>query len=76
MYETTPTPIRITIDFRDSVHPARGWILGRLDGSPDRVDVLAVNGTNPAHRPVESLATAADGDCTCPAFCERDHDLD
>jgi hypothetical protein len=41
----TAVPTRITIDFRDSVHPSRTWILG-LDAAPTgtagrRVQVLA-----------------------------------
>ncbi len=36
-------PGRITIDFRDSVHPAKAWIIGIGDG-PDRVELLAFDG--------------------------------
>lgn len=37
----TAVPTRITIDFRDAVHPSRSWILG-LDAGPEgRVDLLA-----------------------------------
>ena len=37
----TTVPTRITIDFRDSVHPSRTWILG-LEREPlVRVDLIA-----------------------------------
>jgi hypothetical protein len=36
----TAVPTRITIDFRDAIHPSRTWILG-LDERGGRVDLLA-----------------------------------
>jgi hypothetical protein len=36
----TSVPTRITIDFRDAVHPSRSWILG-LDDDAERVELLA-----------------------------------
>jgi hypothetical protein len=36
----TAVPTRITIDFRDAMHPSRTWILG-LDEGGGRVDLLA-----------------------------------
>jgi len=36
----TAVPTRITIDFRDAVHPSRTWILG-LDDRGGRVDLIA-----------------------------------
>jgi hypothetical protein len=75
----TAIPARITIDFRDAVHPSRTWILG-FDETPARVDLLAFEaplapslGSGgqaplPRMRPTALLA-----DCACPDFCERDH---
>lgn len=74
----TPTavPTRITVDFRDSVHPSRTWILGIGDEAAPRVDLLAfdVAGTEAAFRPLpRRRPTALTTDCTCPDYCERDH---
>ncbi len=76
----TAVPTRITIDFRDSMHPSRNWILG-LDADPAvRVDLLAFDGagaatsTRPSSRPVPSRPTALSAECSCPDFCERDHE--
>jgi hypothetical protein len=69
----TALPARITIDFRQSLDPGRGWILG-VGESSTRVELLAFEEPEP-----EISATppgAADGGCTCPDFCERDHDVD
>jgi hypothetical protein len=85
----TAIPARITIDFRDSIDPRRGWILG-VAGRPSRVELLAFD--TPATTTAEVAAAAASGaasptamrgtasqlvevevDCTCPEFCERDH---
>jgi hypothetical protein len=83
----TAVPTRITIDFRDSVHPSRTWILG-LDATPTgsagrRVEVLAHEaGAEPtlaspiaAPLPLHTVArpTASLAECVCPDFCERDH---
>lgn len=76
----TAVPARITIDFRDAMHPSRTWILGFDADTADRVDLLAfdtplapslASGTSaplPRTRP-----TALSADCACPDFCERDH---
>ena len=37
----TAIPARITIDFRDAVHPSRTWILGFDEARPARVELLA-----------------------------------
>ena len=76
----TPTavPTRITIDFRDAIHPSRTWILGLGTGS-GRADLLAFE--EPAAPRLGSAAppvprrrpTALSADCACPDFCERDH---
>lgn len=81
----TAVPTRITIDFRDAVHPSRSWILG-LDAGPEgRVDLLAfehgaaepTRGASPRRSIARALPrrrpTALSADCTCPDFCERDH---
>jgi hypothetical protein len=69
-------PARITIDFRESIDPGRGWILGVGD-SPSRVELLAFEASerNQMRQPQAPTAAAAAG-CTCPDFCERDHDVD
>ena len=69
----TAIPARITIDFRESLEPAHGWIVG-LSEAPRRVELLAVGAPSPdeAQMPIG----AADPGCTCPEFCERDHDVD
>ena len=36
----TALPARITIDFRDSIDPHRGWILG-VSEKPSRIELLA-----------------------------------
>lgn len=75
----TAVPTRITVDFRDSIHPSRTWILGIGDEGSPRVELLAFEPaeadatrtwmrTLPRRRPA-ALTT----DCTCPDFCERDH---
>jgi hypothetical protein len=68
----TAIPARITIDFRESLDPGRGWILG-VGESPKRVELLAFDDREPAH---PTPIAAADAGCTCPEFCERDHDVD
>ena len=66
-----PGPARITIDFHDSLHPARGWILGVGD-TPGRVELIAF--APPDGEAGEDGAVVVDlGGCTCPDFCERDH---
>ena len=76
----TAIPARITIDFRDAMHPSRTWILGFDDEAPTRVDLLAFGtplapslgsaaGALPRTRPA-----AVSADCACPDFCERDHE--
>jgi hypothetical protein len=81
-----PVPTRITIDFRDSMHPSRTWILGLGTGS-DRAELLAfgpeptrTTEPRPAMRRVERTTVVRReatvtwaGGCTCPEFCERDH---
>jgi hypothetical protein len=76
----TAVPTRITIDFRDSVHPSRSWILGLSTEPDDRVDLLAFEGDaaaagmRPSLRPLpRRRPTALLADCACPDFCERDH---
>lgn len=72
----TAVPTRITVDFRDAIHPSRTWILGIGDEAAPRVDLLAFDVAEapglaravPRHRP-----TALTTDCTCPDYCERDH---
>jgi len=84
-----PVPTRITIDFRDSMHPSRTWILG-LGTVSDRAELLAF-GSEPAqateatpvtHRVRRAVRTNIASreagmtwatSCTCPDFCERDH---
>ena len=78
----TPTavPARITIDFRDAMHPSRTWILGVGDVAPSRVDLLAFEQPPvPTPRPgamrswLRTGPSALSADCACPEFCERDH---
>jgi hypothetical protein len=73
-------PARITIDFRDAVHPSRTWILGLGDESPNpaRVELIAfeqpiANFDSPRRAVVRPSPTALSADCACPDFCERDH---
>lgn len=71
-----PTPTRITIDFTGSVQPGRAWILGRVDETGGRVELLAFDraaddGSIGGSIGGESVADASG--CTCPEFCERDH---
>jgi hypothetical protein len=76
----TAVPTRITIDFRDALHPSRSWILG-LEADPQgRVDLLAFEpaaADGPARPSVRAgprrRPTALSADCACPDFCERDH---
>jgi hypothetical protein len=75
----TTVPTRITIDFRDAVHPSRMWILG-VDGAADaRVELvsweapLAPSLGRAAGPLPRTRATALSADCACPDFCERDH---
>ena len=67
--QPTAIPTRITIDFRDAVHPSRTWILGLGDDVSARVELLAFE------RPsATGFATALTAECTCPdGGCERDH---
>ena len=76
----TAVPTRITIDFRDAIHPSRMWILGIGDAREPRVDLLAFDGVPGATlagpvptRLQRSRATALSADCACPDCCERDH---
>ena len=75
----TAIPARITIDFRDAVHPSRTWILGFGDDVPARVDLLAFEAPlapslgSAAMAALPTPATALSADCVCPDFCERDH---
>jgi hypothetical protein len=76
----TAIPARITIDFRDAMHPSRTWILGFGDEPSARVELLAFD-TPPApslgggaQRPLPTARPSAlSADCRCPDFCERDH---
>lgn len=81
--DATAIPTRITIDFRDSIHPSRMWILGLGGDAGERVEVLARR--EPALRTLGTALpslirtharpwpTALSADCACPDFCERDH---
>jgi hypothetical protein len=73
----TAVPTRITIDFRDAMHPSRTWILG-LDQSSERVELLGFEAPMAAPlRPTAHVrrrpAAALAAECTCPEYCERDH---
>jgi len=75
----TAVPARITIDFRDAVHPSRTWILGVGAEVPSRVELLAFDAPSAptlgsATRALPRARPAAlSADCACPDFCERDH---
>jgi hypothetical protein len=75
----TAVPARITIDFRDAVHPSRTWILGVRNEAPTRLELLAFEAPlapslGSAGRAVpRTRPTALSADCACPDFCERDH---
>ena len=75
----TTIPTRITIDFRDAVHPSRTWLLGLDVDAVERVEVLAFETPRlPAFGRAASAVprmrpTAVSADCACPDFCERDH---
>ena len=75
----TAIPTRITIDFRDALHPSRSWILGLETEPQGRVDLLAFEPATdePARATFRPLPrrrpTALSADCACPDFCERDH---
>ena len=72
----TAVPTRITVDFRDSIHPSRTWILGIGDEAAPRVDLISFESSDAeaAFRPMpRRRPTALTSDCTCPEFCERDH---
>jgi len=63
----TAVPTRITIDFRDDLHPSRTWILGLDEGG--RADLLAFAAPlQPL--PYPAILTTA---CSCPDYCDRDH---
>lgn len=76
----TAVPSRITIDFRDAVHPSRTWILGFGADATERVELLAFETPRPvspataAPTPLPRVRpTAWSADCSCPDYCERDH---
>lgn len=76
----TAIPARITIDFRDAVHPSRTWILGFGGEATERVELLAFDAPRGASlgtaiaAPLPRLRPSAlSADCACPDFCERDH---
>jgi hypothetical protein len=71
----TAVPARITVDFRESLHPARGWILG-VRGEASRVELLAFEGRPAAPESFAPPVAVTMLDCTCPEFCDRDHDVD
>jgi hypothetical protein len=89
MHGPDTTPTRITIDFSGSIHPARAWIIGRVDQHGGRVELLALDRPAADVAAAEAAAPARDSvqhatadergrapleaDCTCPEFCERDH---
>ena len=58
-YAMSPTalPARITIDFRESLDPGRGWILGVSD-KPSRVELLAFDTPPATTAEVAELAAA------------------
>ena len=83
----SPSPDRITVDFRRDVAPSHSWILGVDDRGPQRVELIAFESSPDAsvlrNRP-PSLSgarrpgsrrrpTALIAECACPEFCERDH---
>lgn len=77
----TAVPTRITIDFRDAVHPSRTWILGLDAERQGRVELIAFDGRTPRIDPLRAVPAtpmivqpaAIWVDCACPDFCERDH---
>ena len=75
----TAIPARITIDFRDAVHPSRTWLLGLDDDAVARVEVIAFEAPRlPAFGRAAGAvprirSSALSADCACPDFCERDH---
>lgn len=76
----TAIPARITIDFRDALHPSRTWILGFDDVAPSRVELLAFDapaapslGSGTITALPRTRPTALSADCACPDYCERDH---
>lgn len=76
----TAIPARITIDFRDAVHPSRTWILGFDEARAARVELLAFErplapslGSGAVQALPRDRPTALSADCACPEFCERDH---
>lgn len=77
--DATTTPTRITIDFRESIHPSRTWILGLGGDARERVEVLVRPEpatrtlSRPLPAPTRPRPTALSADCACPDFCERDH---
>lgn len=72
----TAVPTRVTIDFRESIHPSRTWILGLAAESEGRVDLLAFEGGTATSGPQRASVrpTALSAECSCPDFCERDHE--
>jgi hypothetical protein len=57
----TALPARITIDFRDSIDPHRGWILG-VSEKPARIELLAFDEPPTTTADVAvSAAAATDG---------------
>jgi hypothetical protein len=77
----TAVPARITIDFRDAVHPTRTWILGMDTDAASRVELLAFDaplapslGAGATLPIPPARPTALSAECVCPDFCERDHD--
>jgi hypothetical protein len=70
----TPVPTRITIDFRPAVHPSRSWILGVDDVASARIELDAFQeAPGPAPMPAVNPAILT-ASCTCPDFCDRDHE--
>jgi len=78
-------PEQITIDFRQALHPTRGWILGVIGIPDERVELLTIPGGRPAEpilrgrptRHAERFAgpsSAELAECSCPAGCPLDHE--
>ncbi len=85
----SPSPNRVTVDFRETVRPSRSWILGVDDEAPERVELIAFGATpdGPPRRATRAHSSAPDrraaarrrptalvAECACPEFCERDHE--
>ena len=63
---------RIQQDFRDRIDPGHAWILGRLDSTTTRLDVLSAIPSEPREIPLAPEPFDA-GECACPDPCQHDH---